>query len=353
MEDPAYQTNTALPPPPAPAKREARCRFSGCFMGLGLGCLTSCVLVFVVPFILIYSLATRISWDAVEEVSQGPTLEERVDAGLVPVQRLELRGMITGEWASYWHSDATCDAAVLEQIRAAIDNEAVKGLLIVLNSPGGSVTASDNLYHALERFKAAQPGRKVFVMGGDLVASGAYYLAMQADVIRVQPTSVVGSIGVIMPGINIANLAQTLGIADNSITSGASKDIANPLKPINPEHNAILKSVVDDMYKRFVEIVAKGRKMPTQKVMSYADGRVYPANEAKNIGLVDEVGYEDDFVASIAEQFGCKQEEIYLYSPNAEGFSLRKWAIAFPQAIGRGLSEGLMSGDSKVPQYRW
>ena len=175
MEDPAYQTNTALPPPPAP-KVMNRSRFSGCFMGLGLGCFTSCVLVFVVPFILFYSLISRLSTDMVTtSVAEEPSLEERVDAGLIPVQRLELRGMITGEWASYWHSDAMCDAAVLEQIQAAIDNEAVKGLLIVLNSPGGSVTASDNLYHALERFKAAQPGRKVFVMGGDLVASGAYY----------------------------------------------------------------------------------------------------------------------------------------------------------------------------------
>ena len=352
MEDPAYQTNTT--PPPAP-KAPPRPRLTGCFMGLGIGCLVSVLLLFAVPAIMVYSLTSLLSSGAVETMTnaEGPSLSERVDEGMIPVQRLELKGAITGEWTSYWRTESTCDAAVLEQIREATEQEAIKGLLLVVNSPGGSVTASDNLYHALERFKAVQPGRKIFVMGGDLVASGAYYLAMQADLIRVQPTSVVGSIGVIMPGINIAGLAQTLGIADNSIASGASKDIANPLKPVNPEHNAILKSVVDDMYNRFVDIVAKGRKMPTQKVKGYADGRVFSANEAKNIGLVDEVGYEDDFVRSIAEQFGCKEEEIYLYAPTEEAFPFRKWVFTFPQAIGRGLSEGLLSSESKVPQYRW
>ncbi|MBQ9694121.1 MAG: signal peptide peptidase SppA [Kiritimatiellae bacterium] len=352
MEDPAYQTTAATSATP-PVKSPCRLRLGGCLFGASAGCLFSLMMILAIPFLFIYVLGKSVS-EAIPHTQCDPvSTEALVDDGMIPVQRLELRGVITGAWSSPWYVDPTSDVAVLQQIEAAIDEEGVKGLLLVVNSPGGSVTASDNLYHALERFKAAQPGRKVFVIGGDLVASGAYYLAMQADWLRVQPTSVVGSIGVILPGLNIATLAQRLGIADNSIASGASKDIGNPLKPVDPAHNAVLKTVVDGMYARFTDLVAKGRKMEIGKVRSLADGRVFTAEDAKRCGLVDDIGYEDTMTAKIAELFGCKSEEVYLYSPTENKTSFRYWINAFPQAIGRGLSEGLMPVDSKMPQYRW
>lgn len=353
MEDPAYQSNP--PPPQMAAARKGR--LSGCLLGVGGGCFLSMFILMLFPALMMWGLMKAVTSGEITQMttSTAPkvSLKTLSDEGKIPVVRLELRGAITGDWTSYWYNEPTCDAAVLEQIRKYTEDDAVQGLLLVVNSPGGSVTASDNLYHALECFKAAQEGRKIFVLGGDVVASGAYYLAMQADWIRVQPTSVVGSIGVIIPGMNLAGLANRLGIADNSIASGASKDLGNPLKPIDPAHNAVLKTVVDGMYERFVTLVAKGRKMQVQDVKKLADGRVYTATDAQNLRLVDDIGYEDTVVAKLAELYNCAEEDIYLYEPNVANDSFTAFFKLFPQAIGKGFAEALAPTQKEMPQYRW
>ncbi len=357
MEDPAYQTpiNGAAAPRVESPKPPARGK--GCFWGFGLGCFASFLIVVVMPMLAVVGLGLAVKDSIQSQVvawdPEAPSLTEQVDDGKIPVLQLELKGVITGEWNSPWYTDPASDAAVLEAIQDAAENESVKGLLLKVNSPGGSVTASDNLYHALEVFKQRQPGRKVIVMGGDIVTSGAYYLAMQADWIRVQPTTVVGSIGVIMPGINLSGLATRMGVTDNSIASGASKDMGNPLKPVNPEHNAVLKTVVDGMYARFVDLVAKGRKMQAQEVKKVADGRVFTAKDARNLRLVDDIGYIDTIDAKIAELFNCKVEDLYLYENNAEQQVFKAFFSAFPQALGKAFSETLMQQERATPQYLW
>lgn len=329
-------------------------RLGGCFVGTGLGCFTLLLFFVVAPFILIHQATKQFATEDVESLfNSSEVLTGMVDEGLIPIRRLELNGVITGQHVSNWYKDPTSDAAVVEQITEAIGEEAVKGLLLVVNSPGGSVTASDDLYRALQRFKAVEPGRKVVVMAKDVLASGAYYLAMQADYICVQPTTVVGSIGVIMPGVNVSGLAQRLGIADNSIASGASKDLGNPLKPINPEHNAVLKTVIDGMYERFVQLVADGRKMQVSAVRKLADGRVFTAVDAKNLGLVDRIGYEDEIEDVLAELFGCKPEEIYIDERSKTSETFRAWLKCGFQEFGHGMMQGLLPAESKVPQYRW
>lgn len=357
MEDPAYQTEGRRPFAGLQQTSQGRASRGGCFWGFGLGCFTSLLVLVMVPFMML-AMMGRVVTDAVTNQVTTSAMEdldlaEMVDEGKIPIQRLELNGVITGEWTSAWYTDPTSDVAVLEAIQAATKNESIMGLLIAVNSPGGSVTASDNLYHALECFKQARPGRKVIITGGDLVASGAYYLAMQADWIRVQPTSVVGSIGVIMPGINLSGLATRIGLQDNSIASGASKDIGNPLKPINPAHNAVLKTVVDGMYARFVELVAKGRKMQIEEVKKIADGRVFTAADALNLRLVDDIGYADTIEPRIAELFNCEVDDLYFYESTAEENALKVFFSTLPKAFGAGIAEALMEQPSAVPQYRW
>ena len=338
MEDPAYQTEGRRPFAGLQQTSQGRTSRGGCFWGFGLGCFTSLLVLVMLPFMML-AMMGRVVTDAVTSqmttsAMKDPDLTEMVDEGKIPIQRLELNGVITGEWTSAWYTDPTSDVAVLEAIKAATKDESIMGLLIAVNSPGGSVTASDNLYHALELFKQARPGRKVIITGGDVVASGAYYLAMQADWIRVQPTSIVGSIGVIMPGINLSGLATRIGLQDNSIASGASKDIGNPLKPINPAHNAVLKTVVEEVKK-------------------IADGRVFTAADALNLRLVDDIGYADTIEPRIAELFNCEVDDLYFYESTAEENALKVFFSTLPKAFGAGIAEALMEQPSAVPQYRW
>ena len=258
--------------------------------------------------------------------------------------------MITGKAPNRWVSEPDCDVAFRAAIERAIDDDDIDALLLIVNTPGGGVTASDAIYHALERFKAAKPGRKVIVQAGDLIASGGYYLAMQADWIRILPTTTIGSIGVIYPGVNFSGLAQKLGIADNSVTSGASKDLGNPLKPVNPEHNAIIRTLLTATYDRFVGLVAKGRGIPEADVRRLADGRVFTPQDAVNLRLADEIGYEDTLDAKIAEILGCAEGDLAIYEPRRTGNTFRA-IYGLPSAIGRGIGEGLLGADPATPAY--
>lgn len=356
MEDPAYQANSNSETVAATAQRAPAARRNGCLLGFGMGCFMSMALLVAFPMLalvaMVYALQDGVS-QLEKTITEEVSTQALVDEGKIPVLQLKLNGVITGETCRPWYTDATSDVAVLDAIKAAAADESVKGLHLAINSPGGSVTASDNLYHALEVFKQSQPGRKVIVTGEDVMASGAYYLAMQADWIRVQPTTVVGSIGVIIPGLNLSELASRIGLADNSIASGASKDIGNPLKPVDPAHNAILRTVVDGMYARFVDIVAKGRKMQVNEVKKVADGRIFTANDALNLRLVDEIGYADTIEPRIAELFGCEVDDLYLYESEAEQHPLKVFFSAFPQAMGKAFSESLLQQPATVPQYRW
>lgn len=346
-----------VPPRPVPKPR----RFGGCLPGVLAGCLLS-VLLPLALFAGLVTLATRSGRDLAGKI--GEALRE-TDVGYEQIRgagegdharlvlRLTLNGVILGAAPGRWYLPPDCDAAVLEEIEQAIEDPDFDALLLEVDSPGGGVTASDALHHALGRFKAAKAGRKVIVLGGDVLASGAYYLAMRADWLRLRPTTLVGSIGVIVPGFNAAGLAQRLGIADNSIASGASKDLGNPLKPVNPEHNAILQTVVDSMYARFVSIVAKGRRMTEADVRKLADGRVFTASDAVNLGLADDVGYEDTLDAEIARLLGCDEADLAIYAPTRKANALRAFLSDFPSALGRGLASPLAERPAQKAEYRW
>lgn len=354
IPDPAYGAPPAdlQPERTLPKKRPV----PGCLSGVAIGCFAS--LVLLIGGCSIFSAAAYLAVDKTIDVGTytkgGASTSYTSIRGEGPnnVLRLELSGPITGKVTSGWFNPPTGDAVVLQEIKD-VTQEDFKAILLVLNSPGGGVTPSDELYRALENFKAAQPGRKVIVLGKDVVASGAYYLAMQADWIRLQPTSITGSIGVIMPNVNLSELAKKIGLADASIASGNSKDIGNPLKPVNPQHTAILKTVVDGMYNRFVSIVAKGRHMTEDEVRKLADGRVYLAQDAVNLRLADDIGYEDSIDAVIAQQLGCAEEDLRVYEPDANANPFAAFLTELPSAVGRGIAAPLVEQHPATPHYQW
>jgi protease-4 len=205
-----------------------------------------------------------------------------------------------------------------ERLGAAADDKHVKAVVLRINSPGGGVTASDIMYQDLCRFRK-ETGKPVVACMMDVAASGGYYLAMGCDRVIACPTTVTGSIGVIMSLYNASGLATTLGISSLPIKSGPNKDIGNPLRPMTDSERAILQGMVDSFYNQFVEIVVRGRGLPEERVRVLADGRVYTGIDAQKLGLVDEVGYPEDAIER-ARQMACLKDAAVVAYDRGDGY---------------------------------
>ena len=196
--------------------------------------------------------------------------------------------------------------------RASDDSEVV-ALLLRINTPGGSVSASDTLHHEIAEWKK-KTGRPVAAFMNGLATSGGYYVAMAADHLTANPSAVTGSIGVVMPGINVAGLMEKYGVADQTLTSGAFKDAGSMLRDMRPDERKQLESVIGDLYTRFVDVVAAGRpKLQRERVTALADGRVYSAPQALANGLVDELGYLEDAVAALEKSANLTESRVVVY----------------------------------------
>lgn len=180
--------------------------------------------------------------------------------------------------------------SIMRQIRAAAEDSNAKALVLRINSPGGSVTAAEEIGRELARYKE-KTGRPIISTMGDMGASAAYWIAAcQSDKIYANASTLTGSIGVYMPYLNTEELYKKIGLQADKIKSGAHKDILSPDRPMTPEEKVILQNMVNEMYGQFVEVVAQGRKMDPARVRTLADGRVYTGKQAKALGLVDEIG---------------------------------------------------------------
>ena len=185
-------------------------------------------------------------------------------------------------------------------------------MVLRINSPGGTVTASDILYHEITRFKER---RKVPVVASilDVGASGGYYVALAADRIFAHPTTVTGSIGVLMLTVNASGLLEKVGVSASYVTSGPFKDMGSPFRALRPEERALFQDLIDGFYGRFVSIVARSRKLDEARVRSFADGRVYAAGEALSLGLIDQIGYLEDAIAAARGAAGLTEARVVTY----------------------------------------
>lgn len=177
---------------------------------------------------------------------------------------------------------------LLDQLREIARDKEVKGVLFRINSPGGSSAASQEVYEEIT--KVRKSGKVVVVSMGDVAASGGYWIACAADKIVANPATMTGSIGVIMPLQNIQELLDKIGVQPETIKSGKYKDMGSSNRPLAPEERQLLQAMVDDIYQQFVDVVVAGRKMPREEVLAVADGRVFTGKQAKELGLVDELG---------------------------------------------------------------
>jgi len=201
----------------------------------------------------------------------------------------------------------------VEKIDKAQKDTQVRALVLRINSPGGGVTASDIMYRRLAQFKKE---RKVPVVAAieDVGASGGYYIACGADTIMAAPTSITGSIGVIVQTFSLSGTMAKLGIDTKAITSGPMKDMGSPLKPLSADDQKVLQEMVTEFYGRFLDIVAAGRpKMKREDVKKLADGRIYTGAQAAADGLVDTVGDVKDAITEAKQRAGITAARVVMY----------------------------------------
>jgi protease-4 len=209
-------------------------------------------------------------------------------------------------------------AELREALERAAEDPRVAGLLLRIQSPGGSVSASETLHHEITRWRDEQSLPVVAFLNG-LAASGGYYVAMTADEVLAHPTTVTGSIGVVLPGLNFSGLMERYGVSDQTFTSGGFKDAGSSTRPMRPEERAQLQSVVDDLHQRFVEVVAAGRSaLDSSRLAELADGRVLSARQALDAGLVDGIGYLDDALQALERRAGIERSRLVMYHRRGE-----------------------------------
>ena len=227
---------------------------------------------------------------------------------------MDLTGFITRESeAGFFEAPRDKIEDIIRAIRAARNDPEVKAIILEVDSPGGGITPTDEVYHELMTFKKSDEERKVVVFVRDLAASGGYYVAMAGDWLIAQPTTVVGSIGVIMQTLNWKGLSDRIGISDTTIKSGDNKDLLNPFNETDPEQVKMLQEMVDRMHNRFKSIVAEGRNIDVEHLNKLADGRIFSADQALELNLVDQIGYWDDAVNKTAELLGVHSVKVIRY----------------------------------------
>jgi protease-4 len=244
----------------------------------------------------------------------GPLQETQVSGtGKAKVLLIEVTGVINSQDGEGLIPSPGLLSHLKEELTRASKDDDVKAVVVRINSPGGTVTASDIIHHELKALKAT---RKIPVVASimDVGASGGYYIAAAADTVFAHPSTVTGSIGVIMLTVNARGLLEKVGVEATAVTSGPRKDMGSPLRAMTPEERAIFQELINSMYQRFLAVVQEGRpKLSMDQIKKLADGRVYTGEQAKAAGLVDEIGYLEDAVEAAKQRAGLTEARVVMY----------------------------------------
>lgn len=244
-----------------------------------------------------------------------------------------------------WGSpSSTTSGALMRQFRKARQDDSVQAVLLRVNSPGGSAAATQEAAAELQKLKDS--GKSVVVSMGDTAASGAYWLAAYGDKIYANPSTITGSIGVYMSYYDVQGLSEKLGVREEKIKSGPHKDIFSPFRPMTEEERRLTQNMVDDMYEQFVAVVAEQRHMDGEKVRSLADGRVFTGVQAKEAGLVDELGNYYDALGYAGTLIHADPDKVatVTYDDAFSWDQLLSGRIAAPS-----LAEGLYEAGQRIP----
>lgn len=196
---------------------------------------------------------------------------------------------------------------VIKSLRRYRKDPDIKAILLRVDSPGGAVAPSQEIYDTLKAIQS-EGEKKIVTSMGTVAASGGYYIASATDLIIANPGTLTGSIGVIMELTNLEGLMQKVGVESVTIKSGKNKDVGSPFRKMKAEERAILQNVLDDVHSQFIEAVSEGRSLEIDTVRRLADGRIFSGRQAKKLGLVDELGSLESAIQVAAKLGGIAGE---------------------------------------------
>ena len=253
------------------------------------------------------------------------------DAGLFVFDKIaiiDVDGLLANRRQGGWMQSGENPVSLfVEKLDKAAADRSVKAVVLRLNSPGGTVAASDIMYHHLLEFRR-ETGKSVIACVLGIGCSGAYYIACGCDGIIAQPSGVVGNIGTVFQTFSVAGTMEKIGVKAVTIKSGELKDMASPLHDLSDEEHEVLQGIIEQFSEQFFEVVRNGRKtIDEQKMAELSDGRVFTAQQALQQGLIDKVGYLDDGIKWAKEIAGVKKTQVVIYhrpsnyKPNAYGLA--------------------------------
>jgi len=261
--------------------------------------LTTCLIVAFILFFFVGLSALTLKWAGKEGIfAKAPKV------GVVEINGLIIRAQPT-----------------LKELRRLKEDNRIKAILVRINSPGGAVGPSQEIMREILKVRKI---KKVVASLETLAASGGYYVACACDVIVANPGTAVGSIGVIMKLANVEQLTKKLGVDFYSLKAGELKDLGSPFRPMTPEERAALQSLLDNIHQQFIQDVATNRKIPLDRMATLATGTVFTGEQAKNLGLVDELGNFEDALELAGRLGGItgKVEAVYPPKPRPSLFRL-------------------------------
>jgi len=226
---------------------------------------------------------------------------------------------------------------VVSQLRKAENDSEVRALLLKINSPGGSVTASDILYHEIAAFKQKTKAKVVVAMMG-VAASGGYYISLPADYIFAHPTTVTGSVGVLFLRPDVSGLMEKVGVGVEVSKTGENKDMGSPFRQATAEEKKIIRNLIDQLGSRFLDRIVAHRKIDTNQLSEISSARIFLAREALTLGMVDRIGYIADAVKKAKELAGLSENAKIIVYRRTEYPDDNLYNTATSQYEGRGMS---------------
>lgn len=283
--------------------------------------------IFSISFQLITSIA---STDFSKLFNQGEkSFNEKVvdnGKGSDKIAVLNLEGTIQNDsGSSLLDNDGYNHEQFLDMLEDAGKDRAIAGVILRVDTPGGGVVESAEIHDKVKEIQDKYE-KPVYVSMGNTAASGGYYVSAAADKIVAHPATLTGSIGVIMESMNYAELADKLGIDFNTIKSGEFKDIMSSNRKMTDDEHDILQTMIDELYDEFVQVIVDGRDLSESEVKDLGDGRVYTGKQAKENGLVDDVGTMEDTIAAMKKDYDLPDAKVIEYenkSGIADMFSMK------------------------------
>ncbi len=212
---------------------------------------------------------------------------------------------------------------VMEDIIRFKEDDGIKGVIVRINSPGGSVGPSQEIFNEVKKLRAK---KKVYVSMGSVCASGGYYIAVAGERLYAMPATITGSIGVIMEHMIIEDLFKKIGLQSDTLKSGAFKDAGSPFRKMKDDERAYFQAILDAIHDQFIKTVSDERKIPLEATKKLADGRVFIGTQAKDLKLVDQIGTFYDTVDDLKKALNIKGKPVLVYGKKP--FSLLKWLIS-------------------------